>query len=80
MTALLDLDTLIANKIADAAERPAELQDLLSCLVAGVGLAIAMAADGNARTANGLCERASINLFEVAAANADIAAAARGRA
>lgn len=80
MTALLDLDTLIANKIADAAERPAELQDLLSCLVAGIGLAIAMAADGNARTANDLCERASINLFEVAAANSSVVAEARGRA
>ncbi len=42
MSTLLDLDTLIANKIADAAEQPGELQDLLACLVAGLGLAVAV--------------------------------------
>jgi hypothetical protein len=80
MSTLLDLDTLIANKIADAAESPADLQDLLACLVAGVGLAVALAADGDARAANDLCERVSINVFEVAASQAPLVDMARGRA
>lgn len=80
MSTLLDLDTLIANKIADAAEHPAGLQDLVACLVAGIGLAVAVSADGSARVANDLCEAASINIFEVAASQAPLVAMARGRA
>lgn len=80
MSALLDLDDLIVAKIAAAAERPAGLQELLGCLIAGAGLVIALSADGDARAANDLCERAGINLFEEAAARAPLVAMARGRA
>jgi hypothetical protein len=81
MSALLDLDDLIVAKIAAAAaERPAGLQELLGCLIAGAGLVIALSADGDARAANDLCERAGINLFEQAAARARLVAMARGRA
>lgn len=80
MSALLDLDDLIVAKIADAAQHPAGLQDLLGCLIAGAGLVIALSADGDARAANDLCERAGINLFEQAAARAPLVAMARGRA
>ncbi|MBK3406271.1 hypothetical protein H0176_23630 [Methylorubrum populi] len=80
MSALLDLDDLIVAKIADASKRPAGLHELLGCLVAGAGLVIALSADGDARAANDLCERAGINLFEQAAARAPLVAMARGRA
>ena len=46
MTTLLDLDTLIANKIADARDQPGDLEDIVACLVAGIGLAIALQDDG----------------------------------
>ena len=80
MSTLLDLDTLIANKIADAHDQPGDLQDIVACLVAGIGLAVAVSADGSARAANDLCESASIHIFEVAASQAPLVAMARGRA
>ncbi|MBB2962890.1 hypothetical protein [Methylobacterium sp. R2-1] len=80
MNALLDLDELIVAKIAGVSEHPAGLEDLLGCLVAGAGLVIAMAADGDTLTANDLCERVSINIFEAAASQARLVDMARGRA
>ncbi len=77
---LSDLSDLIVAKIAEASEEPARLQGLMGCLTTGLGLTIALCADGNAHEANKLCEAASVGVFEQTASHALLVALARGRA
>ena len=77
---LSDLSDLIVAKIAEASEEPARLQTIMGCLTTGLGLTIALSADGDAREANELCEAASAAVFEQAASHARLVALARGRA
>lgn len=79
MTTLLDLDSLIADKVFEARGDLGRLQDLCAALTAGAGLAIAIASDGNPDAANELCEAVSAQVFECAASQAGLAMMTRGR-
>ena len=70
MNDLAELNSFIVDKVLDARRDPARMQDLIACLVAGIGLAVAVTADGRTRLANDLCEMAGISLFEASASQA----------
>lgn len=80
MSTLLDLDSLIADKVFEAQGDLARLQDLCAALTAGAGLAIAIAAEGDDEVANVLCEAVAAQVFECAATHAGLALTARGLA
>lgn len=80
MTRLHDLDDLISTKMFEAHGDPEQLQDLMAALLAGLGLTIALASDGDADTANGLCEQVAHQVFVQASANAAMASDLRGHA
>ncbi|AWN35762.1 hypothetical protein [Methylobacterium radiodurans] len=74
----IDLDTIIADAVADTREDFGAAEDLQAQLLAGIGLAIAVSARGDARAANAMCERASVMIFEQAA-SVSLMLAADGR-
>ncbi|MBY0256226.1 hypothetical protein [Methylobacterium sp.] len=74
MTDLHDLDDLIAGKMFEAHGDAARLQDLMAALLAGLGLTIALASEGDPNAASHLCEQAAHQVFVQASENAAMAA------
>lgn len=66
MADLHDLDSLVADLLADSLDDAPANDELQAALIAALGNAIAVRADGNERLASLHCDRAGIQIVEAA--------------
>ena len=69
---------LVVGRMIDAQGDRTALLNLVAELTAGIGLAVAIAADGDTAEANDLCEAASHGVFQQACLHAGMARMVRG--
>ncbi|MFC6790605.1 hypothetical protein ACFQE0_13910 [Methylobacterium komagatae] len=72
------LTDFVVGRMIDAQGDRTALTDLIAELTAGIGLAVAIAADGDAAEANDLCEAASHGVFQQACLHTGMARMVRG--
>ena len=80
MADLSDLNSAIVDAVRDAGHEPYGSDDVLACLIAGLGLAIAFRTQGRPVVAGALCEMVGVQVFEQATSVARMFESERGAA